>query len=505
MKLFSPTTIILGPPGTGKTTALMGVLDELLEAGVPPERICFLSFTRKAIKEARDRAIEKFGFSAEQAVYFRTIHSLCFQQLGLTRKDIMGFADYCNIAKEIGISITNRAVSEDGIIAPMSKGDRLLFTENLARVNGVTVEEQWERLPDEEFFLEELVQVHKTLIKYKNLNYKQDFTDMIEMFLLTEPVPHIDYLIVDEAQDLASNQWAIIQALSKRVKETFIAGDDDQAIFRWAGANVDNFIELEGETWTLDQSYRIPAAVRNIADGIINHVSKRRAKEWHSRDEQGSVEYINSVDELDMSKGQWLILARNSYLLGEFNDYCLDRGYVYESTTGSLARGEALKAVRLWEMLRKGTKITVEQALHIYGYMSARERIKHGFKQRLEKEPHDTMVNLYDLRRDYGLLTDGIWHYALDKLSDIERLYFISALKQGEKLTKEPRIKISTIHSIKGGEADNVVLCTDMAKRTWDEYQVNEDDEARVWYVACTRAKKNLFIMTPRNDRHFPI
>lgn len=505
MKLQSETTIIVGPPGTGKTTALMEVLDELLESGVPANKICFLSFTRKAVTEARDRACAKFNFGDGDVVFFRTIHSLCFHQLGMSRKSIMSFSDYCEIAGALGISITNRVATDEGIISAMSKGDRLLFTENLARVRGIGIQEQWELLPNEEFFLEELLQVQETLDKYKQLNDKKDFTDMIDMFLNVKPLPDIDYLIVDEAQDLACNQWKVIDLLSSRVKHTYIAGDDDQAIFRWAGADVNSFIELEGETWVLDQSYRIPTAVRDVADGIISGVTVRRDKTWYSRNEQGSVSYINSVDELDMSKGTWLLLARNSFLLQQFNELCLDRGYVYESTTGSLARTDSLKAVRFWEMLRKGTKITVEQALHIYEYMSTRERVAHGYKQKLDKEEHDRLVSIYDLRTSFGLLVDDVWHLALDKIPDQERLYFLDALKNGEKLTKEPRIKISTIHSIKGGEAENVVLCTDMARRTYEEYMANEDDERRVWYVAATRAKNNLFIMSPVSSQAYPI
>lgn len=503
MKLSSPTNIIVGPPGTGKTTALMEIIDELLQNGTNPDRICFLSFTRKAATEARDRAAVKFGFGQDQLQYFRTVHSLCFNQLGLSRKDVMGFSDYCEIAKAIGISITNRVACEDGIVSAMSKGDRLLFTENLSRVNGVTCKEQWERLANEDFFLEELVQVEETLVKYKLINNKQDFTDMVDMFLQTKPVPKIDYLIVDEAQDLARNQWEVVKLLSAQVKETFIAGDDDQAIFRWAGADVDTFIELEGDQWVLDQSYRIPQAIKPLAEDIIKRVTKRRSKTWYTRDEQGSVEYCHTIHEVDMSKGTWLILARNSFLLKEFNEHCTEYGYVFDSTLGSLIRSESLQAIRNWELLRKGEKITVADAIQIYEFMSVRDRVKYGSKKQLDAEEHDKLVSIYDLRRNHGLLVDYIWHEALDRLSVEEKSYFLTALKNGEKLTKEPRIKISTIHSIKGGEADNVVVCTDMAHRTWQEYQENEDDEARVWYVAVTRARKNLYILSPRSNRAY--
>jgi DNA helicase-2/ATP-dependent DNA helicase PcrA len=505
MELSSKTSIIIGPPGTGKTTALMGVLDELFTRGVKADRICFLSFTRKAADEAKERAASRFGISQDDLPYFRTIHSLCFQQLGLSRKDVMGFSDYCSIAKATGISITNRVASEDGIVSSMSRGDRLLFTENLARVRGVSLQNQWESLTNEEFYLEELIQIEGTLEKYKKINSKMDFTDMIDTFLAVAPVPSIDYLIVDEAQDLARNQWAVIDLLSKGVKETYVAGDDDQAIFRWAGADVDSFIELVGNEWTLDTSYRIPQAIKPLAEEIISRVHKRRPKEWYARSEQGSINYCNHIEELDMSEGTWLILARNSYLLTSFNEHCIEAGYVFESTLGSITKGEALMAVRIWERLRRGDKVTVGEAIVVYGFMSIRERIRYGSKKKLAEAEHNSLVTLPDLRADYGLLVDSIWHHALDRLSDEERTYFITALKNGEKLTREPRIKISTIHSIKGGEADNVVLCTDMAARTYEEYQVNEDDEARVWYVGVTRAKKNLYILTPSGPRYYDL
>ncbi len=103
------------------------------------------------------------------------------------------------------------------------------------------------------------------------------------------------------------------------------------------------------------------------------------------------------------------------------------------------------------------------------------------------------------------MLTDKIWHEALSRLDETEREYFIAALRRGEKLLREPRIKINTIHSVKGGEADHVVIFTDMAQRTWQEFQINEDDEHRVWYVAVTRARKSLHIISPSTDRFYQI
>ena len=78
--------------------------------------------------------------------------------------------------------------------------------------------------------------------------------------------------------------------------------------------------------------------------------------------------------------------------------------------------------------------------------------------------------------------------------------------KNGEKLNKPPRIKLSTIHAAKGGECQNVVLLTDQTRTTMSTYEKNPDDENRLYYVGATRTKENLHIIEPkRPDKGFII
>ena len=95
------------------------------------------------------------------------------------------------------------------------------------------------------------------------------------------------------------------------------------------------------------------------------------------------------------------------------------------------------------------------------------------------------------------------WMAILKGLPPDEREYLRSCLRNGEKFTDKPRITISTIHQSKGGEADNVVLITDMGKLSWDN--LGSDEENRVWYVALTRARENLYLVQPRGLRYFSI
>ena len=79
-------TIVLGPPGTGKTTTLLNKVDDYLKQ-TDPDKIGYFAFTQKAAHEARDRAIKKFNLTEDDLPYFRTLHSLAFRKLGMKKDE----------------------------------------------------------------------------------------------------------------------------------------------------------------------------------------------------------------------------------------------------------------------------------------------------------------------------------------------------------------------------------------------------------------------------------
>jgi DNA helicase II / ATP-dependent DNA helicase PcrA len=78
-------------------------------------------------------------------------------------------------------------------------------------------------------------------------------------------------------------------------------------------------------------------------------------------------------------------------------------------------------------------------------------------------------------------------------------------LSNGEKLSQEPRIEVSTIHAAKGGECENVIVVLDNAKKIRDSIENNiskADEEHRVWYVGITRTKNSLYLLKPKKERY---
>lgn len=417
----------------------------------------------------------------------------------------MGTRDYMAIGNKLGLRFTGIRAQGPDAFAGQSKGDRLLFAYQMARVRGVDLESYCATLAGENFLWEELDLLARSIEAYKYQLGKRDFSDILMDWLAQAAPPPLEVMFVDEAQDLSLLQWRVIERLSESCERIYLAGDDDQAIFEWAGSDVAPLQEMEGETRVLPKSYRVPFVVHRLAEQVIRRVESRVPKQWSPRPQRGHLEYIQDLGHLDMGKGSWLLLARNAHLLQRYMGHCVNAGLLYSSPYGGPVRPEVLKAVELWTRWTRESDLalSVGQIRKIFDWIRTGRSLPRGAKTRLAEMPENRKFTLTEASLEFQMRHLHEWFTALDLIPDQERDFIRAARAQGELILKNPRIHVDTIHGTKGEEADNVVLLSDMAKRTWEEMGMNPDAEHRVWYVGITRARRNLYIVSPETEYYY--
>jgi superfamily I DNA/RNA helicase len=402
-------TAVLGGPGTGKTEYLVKRVQNLLEkTSIQPEQVGYFSFTKRAATEAKLRAAQTLGLPLKRFPFFCTLHSMAFYQLGLNKGRVLSSQHMAEFAKWRGLDLSpsygSVAYTTDDTWPEKTVDDHCLFLMNYARVL-MLPQDRLEWLPWR-FHPQRALRNIKAYVEFKKRKYLYDYTDMLELLLERECYPNLDAIVIDEAQDLSYLQWTIVERIIDQNPNAtvFIGGDDDQAIYEWAGASVQTFRNVIGaanKTVELDHSYRVPLTGYLMARYAIRRCKHRIPKSWRPTEERGSVRYVDNYEDIrwDLKK-QYLCLARNKYLLKKAIDCFKDR-----------------------------------------------------------KLPWSWMS------------------YKNDAL-----------------------IQVSSIHGAKGTQASTVVLDVGLSKAAYNE-GIRTDSEARVWYVALTRAQHDLILVWPARNR----
>jgi len=467
---------VIGPPGTGKTRRLLNEVQKYVKKGVSVNRIGYFAFTRKAAGEARDRYLKvETHLSKKDIKHFQTLHSLAFNNLGLKEENVMQELDYKKIGEECGIQVTYASYETNSWNGIFSSDSEYLNLINLAAVRQTSPLEELDRNEHlgkiERFKLDAIA---KEIDDYKDVKGRIDFTDMLDKFLDKGNIKNkFDVIFVDEAQDLSLIQWKMIEKIERDNQcDVWVAGDDDQAIFGWAGADVDSFIDWKAKEIPLQQSERVPSEIQIKALQIIDRVQDNRlGKDYFPKKEMGEILVQFKLSAVDMTKGDWLILARTNPLLKPIPRYLKSQGLFFETAQGNSIGKTLFEDISYWNQMRKGEKIPEVHEQRVLEKMSKRDNTKE-------------------------------WYDAFDQVASPTKDYLRSMLANGEDLSKTPRIKVSTIHGAKGGEATNVVVFLNQTLNTMKAAKksvTKQDEEYRVWYVAVTRTIQKLYLIKCNN------
>ncbi len=432
----------------------MGVLAEELKTNAP-DRIAFVSFTRKGTYEGVERARALGGFGEDDLPYFRTLHSIAFRAGEYSKYDMISKHDYKEFSDAMGMRFSGYYTEEF-----YNNDDKYLFMCFMRRNNPAMAEIY---LPGMD--LVKLREVESNFLRYKAFAKVHDFTDIIERFCeVGKPLP-VDVAIIDEAQDLTTLQWKMCEVAFRDCKKVYVAGDDDQAIYEWSGADVGYFLGIKASrVEVLGKSYRLRAKVLDLAKRVSSRISQRVDKQFDPVDSEGEVRVYNSVDEVQVNRGEtWYFIARNNWLLQAYREFLRRGAFTFIDKDKMSFEPRQIEAINTFEAARKRGRMT---------------------------DSDEVKLKLYTRE---GATLSSPWY---DNMNfDNDTIAYYKDLIRTKADLKSQRITVNTIHGVKGGEADNVVLMLDFTRAVRMNMERNPDSELRCLYVALTRAKKTLHII----------
>lgn len=448
--------VVYGPPGSGKTTLLAERIAEFVASGHDATEILFVSFTRTGAREI----LSRMNLNVEA----RTLHSYAFKALGMATVSMATTVKMRDFGRKIGLEFE----ADDGI----SDGSRYRAVLDYARSTDTSVADAYTRLgsPGVRARFIFFVSMYD---KWKAAHGFLDFTDLLIRFNESPTTTAHRVLIVDEAQDLTPLQWRVVDDIIRTTKpeQTIVAGDDDQAIFTWAGADphgMEKFAKKWGAvSTTIPVSHRLGRAVHSVAQSIVSKISHRMHKDYTPLNGEGSVSRTSSVHTTDLNVPGSMVLARTHYLLRDIEAEIIEQAIPYTKLGGGMMDNRHGRAITLMRKVAAGKPPTMAEC----------DRLARVVKPKYARD-----INI----GEYGFCADPI--RALHLRPDQDRYY------RRVDWDVEP-VHLMTIHSAKGMEAERVVLLGEMTEEVERGFNQDPDAEHRVFYTAATRARQELCII----------
>jgi len=573
--MSDPTvTRLFGGPGSGKTTALLDRVEGLLEQdGVDVRDVLVVSYTRAAAAEVRERLAERLDTTPRHLQgNVCTMHAKAYELLDLSRGDVVGEDEKEGFCDDYGLEFEDEYSGAGRRTARSTTlGNKIIATSQWLQRTDREVAD-WYDVPfkwdDEEVRLppeiddnaqegnkytptwpsdDDRVSVPEAIRGWRSYKGEHDvvgFADMLERVHQRSLLPSVDYLVIDEFQDITTLQYAVYEEWRPHVDQCLIAGDDDQVVYAWQGADPDLLLDTRvDDDEVLPNSYRLPSRILDVVNREVRHIDKRQEKDLEPRKEGGIVEAIDSPSVLDLVRNvrrtirdtddeTVMVLFRARYQMFQFIDQFITEGIPFSCLTD-----QRMWTDRLTDYVHAIEKVDRDEALTA---LEAR---------RLADILQDSAFGTADREELYDFLDEVEETSEEDDLTEIpvspedvtDRVPFMpkpsSAADMARKITSfqrkslkayfaadydgmaPDRVRLGTIHSAKGREADHVFVGTDLTEKvveqmaaqadqrgieadgvgeftkTTDPVPLLTDNERRVFYVGMSRARERLVLM----------
>ena len=514
---------------TGKTEYLARATRDAVT--LRGRRVAIASLTNTAAAEIRART----GIADRSMVAVGTLHKLCMEALGIGGDALVAnHLDEWNDGPGRGSwQLTGKDDAEEGR-ANATQGDRYLGRIEDAR-------HRMQPLP----LNTGLAQFHDAYTAWKNEHGYHDFTDCIWQAVQETSAPSVgghipDTLVLDECQDSTRLELHLVREVwGKSVERVILAGDPDQTIYEFRSAEPRVFLDYEPEhAKTLGQSYRCPRAVHAYAQSLIRRNRDRADTDWAPRDEDGELirssvhardpEGILALAERYLCDGTVMVIGSTRYAVQGVVSAARAAGVPFGnpwapkraewSPLAPARRGATSSRDRLLAFLAPGRdEWSRDELLKWIPALRAKGLLAHGALTGVETRLSDpwTSAELVALfaSEDHALAAyqrDPAWLAANAKPASQRLLSYLAAVHRRygvDGLTDRPKLCIGTIHSVKGGSSETVILIPDVTPRMYREGASREGMEAQVrrFYVGATRARQRLVLASASGRLRFPL
>jgi DNA helicase-2/ATP-dependent DNA helicase PcrA len=300
--------LVLAGAGSGKTRVITHRLAQLIGGGADPRSIAAVTFTNKAAAEMRERAQRLLGLPTLSS-FIGTFHAWCLRLLRRRAREAglpprFAIADSSDQLALIKEAMAELQLSEQ-VLPPGAVRSRISSAKN-----ALMSAERFEQTQND-FAGERIAQVYALYEKKLASSGALDFDDLIarsvgllksQPAILAQERRWLRHLLIDEYQDTNSCQDALVKLLGEGAESLCAVGDEDQAIYRWRGAEVEHILRFDTDfpgarVIPLERNYRSTAKILSAASGLVSHNRRRREKRLLAERGQGAAVRVWRFDE----------------------------------------------------------------------------------------------------------------------------------------------------------------------------------------------------------------